>query len=183
MSQIMVQTRLAREGDAKRIADIYVETWRTTYAGSVPDRVLINMSVERQTMYWTSAIKDRIEIVCVAEEPQAGIVAVCSAGANRARGGHYAGEVYTLYVQPDFQNQGIGKRLLAHAFGELWAKGLESAVIWVLASNPSRFFYEAMGGKRVSERDEKMWGATLKEIAYGWPDLGAELNATRWGTN
>lgn len=171
MSQIMVQTRRAREGDAKRIADIYVETWRTTYAGSVPDRVLIQMSVERQTVYWTRAINHGSEIICVAEDLNAGIVAVCSAGSNRIRGGTYTGEVYTLYVQPDFQNQGIGRRLLTHVFGELHAQGMDSALIWVLASNPSRFFYEVMGGKRVSEREEAMWGTKLREIAYGWPNL------------
>ena len=175
----MVLARAAREADAQRIANIYVETWRTTYAGAVPDHVLVNMSNERQAIYWTRAIKSGTEIVGVVEDDAAGIVAVGSAGANRTRGGDYAGEVYTLYVQPDFQNQGIGERLLAHLFAEIRAKGMNSAVIWVLAANPSRFFYETMGGKRVGERDETMWGTTLREIAYGWLDLDAALKAGR----
>ena len=177
----MVRTRAAREADAQRIADIYIETWRTTYAGSVPDHVLVNMSNERQAIYWTRAIKGGGEIVGVAEDDKNGIVAVGSAGANRVRGGQYAGEVYTLYVQPDFQNQGVGEQLLAHLFREIKSRGMNSAVIWVLAANPSRFFYETMGGKRIGEREEAMWGTTLREIAYGWLDLEAALGAGRPG--
>jgi hypothetical protein len=45
----------------------------------------------------------------------------------------------------------------------------------VLAQNPSRFFYEAMGGRRVGERMESLWGLELPEIAYGWPDLADAL--------
>jgi ribosomal protein S18 acetylase RimI-like enzyme len=175
----MVRARAAREADAQRIAEIYIETWRTTYAGSVPDRVLVGMSNERQAIYWTRAIRSGSEIVGVVEDDEAGIVAVGSAGANRSRGSVYEGEVYTLYVQPDFQNEGLGERLLAHLFGALRARGMNSAVIWVLAANPSRFFYETMGGKRVGEREEAMWGVKLREIAYGWLDLDAALKAGR----
>ena len=46
-----------------------------------------------------------------------------------------------------------------------------TAVIWVLADNPARFFYERMGGKRAGERDERLWGALLHEIGYGWSEL------------
>lgn len=175
----MARVRLAREADAARIADIYVETWRSTYAGTVPDRVLVNMSAERQTGFWMRAIQQGTEIVCIADDPDAGVVAVASAGPNRARTGTYAGEVYTLYVHPDHQNRGIGERLLMNVFVELQAQHLTSAIIWVLAANPSRFFYEAMGGKRVGEREEKMWGTKLREIAYGWPDLAAGLRIGR----
>jgi GNAT superfamily N-acetyltransferase len=143
--------------------------------------VLVNMSNDRQAIYWTRAIKQGNEIVGVAEDDKAGLVAVGSAGANRTRGSQYAGEVYTLYVQPDFQNQGIGEHLLAHLFREIHDRGMNSAVIWVLAANPSRFFYENMGGKRIGEREEAMWGTTLREIAYGWLDLEAALKAGRPG--
>jgi ribosomal protein S18 acetylase RimI-like enzyme len=176
---VTIRTRPAHETDAQRIAEVYIETWRTTYAGSVPDRILINMSNERQSVYWSRAIRSGTEIVAVAEGDDGRIVAVGSAGANRSRGSPYAGEVYTLYVEPDFQNQGVGERLLAHLFGDMRAKGMNSAVIWVLAANPSRFFYEVMGGKRVGEREEAMWGVKLREIAYGWLDLDAALKAGR----
>ena len=48
---------------------------------------------------------------------------------------------------------------------------INSSIIWVLAGNPSRFFYEVMGGKITEIREETLWGTTLKEISYGWIDL------------
>jgi hypothetical protein len=51
--------------------------------------------------------------------------------------------------------------------------GSSSAVIWVLAGNPARFFYERMGGRRVAEREEALWNVVLPEAAYGWDDLKA----------
>jgi hypothetical protein len=55
----------------------------------------------------------------------------------------------------------------------LSAAEIAAAYLWVLADNPSRFFYQAMGGKQISERDERLWGTTVHEVAYGWPDLSA----------
>ncbi len=168
----MVRCRLGIKTDAQAIAEVYVETWRSAYAGSLPDKVLINMSVARQAVSWAGALERRSgEKVVVAEAPDHGIIGVGSAGFNRVRNSRFEGEVYTLYVAPDFQNQGVGAALLIRLFEELLALGLTSAVIWVLYPNPSRYFYEVMGGKRVGDRNEVLWGEKMKEIAYGWDDL------------
>ena len=172
--------RPAEKDDIQAIADVYVETWRSTYAGTLPDKVLINMSPESQMIMWARAIdrasQKNSEQILVVEDEASGVVGVGSAGFNRnregpARDNQYGGEVYTLYVLPDYQNQGLGEKLLKGLFHVLISQGYDSAVIWVLALNPSRFFYEVMGGRRVGERDEKLWGTTLKEIAYGWKEL------------
>ena len=41
-------------------------------------------------------------------------------------------------------------------------------LLWVLASNPARQFYEAMGGRVVGVKSERFGDTILKEIAYGW---------------
>jgi hypothetical protein len=46
-------------------------------------------------------------------------------------------------------------------------------VVWVLTDNPSRFFYQAMGGKAAATRDEPLWGTIVRQTAYHWPDLAA----------
>jgi GNAT superfamily N-acetyltransferase len=84
----------------------------------------------------------------------------------------YVGKVYTLYVHPDYRAKGIGTRLLVALFRRLLENGLGSALVWVLADNPARFFYQAMGGTQVAVRTERLWGGRrLKETAYGWRDL------------
>jgi len=59
----------------------------------------------------------------------------------------------------------------------LLAKDLGSALIWVLAENPARFFYQAMGGTLVAVRTQRMWGAALEESGYAWADLRQAVSA------
>jgi hypothetical protein len=43
--------------------------------------------------------------------------------------------------------------------------------VWVLARNPSRRFYEALGGRAITEQQIERGGEPYVEIAYGWRDL------------
>lgn len=168
----MTTVRLAVPADAQRIADIYVDTWRSMYAGVLPDRVLTRMSRDRQARAWATELsgRDRRRVLA-AEDADEGIVGFIGVGPSRVGPAPFDGEVYTLYVTDDFQGHGIGSDLLRAGFRALADCGFESAVVWVLTANPSRFFYEAMGGRRVAERDEAMWGTVLNQTAYGWPNL------------
>ncbi len=50
--------RLATSNDMKAIAKIYVDTWRTTYAGLVPDVYLEQLSVQQAEQKWTQFLND-----------------------------------------------------------------------------------------------------------------------------
>ena len=94
--------------------------------------------------------------------------------------GPMGGEVFTLYIGNDWQNQGIGGRLMVGLFQDLVRRNMGDAVIWVLSGNPARYFYEAMGGTRVAEGKERFAGVLLDETAYGWPDLRTWLSERGW---
>ena len=181
--KLIARIRSARNEDVTAIANIYVEAWRSTYAGILPDKILIEMSVERQMVMWARAISKgesvRQEQILVIEEDNCGVVGVGSCGFNRDRITTHSGEVYTLYIHPEHQSKGYGEQLLAGLFNIMIARDYNTALIWVLALNPSRFFYEVMGGKRVSEREEKLWGTVLNEIGYAWEDLAGALEKGR----
>lgn len=55
----------------------------------------------------------------------------------------------------------------------LAADGLKSMLVWVLADNQSRRFYEALGGRFVTQQTITIGGQELTEVAYGWNDVGA----------
>ena len=78
--------------------------------------------------------------------------------------------MFTLNVTPDAQGRGHGQALLATAFARLRELGHANALVWVLAANPSRFFYEAMGGRCIARRSEHFASTKLKELAYCWPE-------------
>lgn len=168
----VVDLRLATPEDAEAIARIHVETWRTMYAGLLPDEMLVNMSHDKQARMWRRMLRGG-ETVLIAEYPGAGVVGFGSYGPNRSGRDGYTGEVYTLYVDSEYQGLGLGRGLLRALFDSLAREGHDSAVIWVLEQNPSRFFYEAMGGRPVGARETRMWGTELRESAYGWESIHA----------
>lgn len=170
--------RPATSSDVNAIARIHVENWRSTYAGIIPDSYLISMDQARQRRVWRQTLQGSGagHSVMVAATVEAGVVGFASCGPSR-RGwlpqrSPYDGEVFTLYVALDHQGEGHGQRLLEACFGTLRNQDKSAAIVWVLAANPARFFYEAQGGHKVAERIESFAGAELEELAFGW-DLSA----------
>jgi len=172
----LVELRPPLQRDAVAIARVLVETWPNTYAGLVPSDYLARMSVARASPQWhrAAAKAEKGNDLMVAEIDEE-VVAFVSFGPNRLPDMPFGGEVYALYVGVDWQGQGLGRRLLITALEALAKAKHDSALIWVLAANPSRFFYESMGGQRAGERFEAFAGTDLEEIAYAWPDLMAWL--------
>ena len=168
MSEITI--RPARLEDAPGIARLDIETWRTTYAGMLSSSYLVGLSEHRREAGWRGVILQEPRDVRVAADSTGAIVGFGSCGPNRGSRS-FAGEVFTLYVAPDWQNQGIGRRLLIALFRRLVVTGRRSAILWVLRDNPSRFFYERLGAQQVSRRRLAVGGATIEAVAYGWDDL------------
>ena len=174
MGHIMI--RPARPADARAIARLDVETWRTTYAGMLSTSYLLGLSERRRELGWRGVILREPRDVRVAVEPEGAIIGFGSCGPNRGDR-FFSGEVFTLYVAPDWQNQGIGRRLLVALFRRLVASGRRSAIVWVLRDNPSRFFYERLGAQQASHKALPVGGAAVEAIAYGWRDLPDYLAA------
>jgi ribosomal protein S18 acetylase RimI-like enzyme len=166
--------RPATPHDVEAIAHIHVETWRSTYAGAIPDAYLVRMDIARQRKMWRQMVRGvgRGNQVVVTELGDGEVAGFASCGPARRdmlpRRAPYDGEVYTLYVALDHQGHGHGKRLLTACFDTLRDRDKTAAVVWVLAANPARFFYEAQGGRKVAERTESFAGADLAELAFGW---------------
>jgi len=168
-----VRIRRAMPDDARGIAAVHVESWRSAYAGILPDRVMVQMSVEQKASAWRRQLEadKKSQGVLVAETKDGGVAGFASCGGTVNPLDGFDSEVYMLYVLPDWQEQGLGRGLLCNCLQLLAQSGCGAALVWVLADNQSRFFYEAMGGKRVGERDETLWGVKLHELAYGWRSL------------
>ena len=134
--------------------------WRAAYAGLLPDRVLVAMresAHEARFAGWIGRQTDR-QFILAARAPGPGVIGLCSAG--RARGGPKTdGEIYLLYVDQDWQNRGVGRSLLRAGIARVCAPAATAGrCLWVLAGNPSRFFYEAAGGVRTRRTDGKAVG-------------------------
>src|SRR6266478_3722532 len=171
-----ITIRSARPEDARSIAKLHVETWRATYAGMLSAPYLVGLSARRRELGWRNVILREPRDVRVAVGDGDAILGFGSCGPNRGDR-RFAGEVFTLYVAPDWQNQGIGRRLLIALFRRLVASGRQSAVLWVLRDNPARFFYERLGARQVGRKTLAVGGTVIEATAYGWLDLPGFLAA------
>ncbi|HZK90357.1 MAG TPA: N-acetyltransferase [Stellaceae bacterium] len=171
-----ITIRAARPEDAAPIARLDVETWQATYAGILGTPYLAGLSAARRETGWANVIGRAPREVHVAVDGAGDIVGFGSCGACRGEPG-FSGEVFTLYVAPDWQNRGIGRRLLLAMFAQLVAQGHKAAVIWVLRENPARFFYQRLGGREVRRRLLPFNGTQVPASAYGWSDLPGCLSA------
>jgi ribosomal protein S18 acetylase RimI-like enzyme len=109
-------------------------------------------------------------LVYVAEDDAGNIIGFASGGPERSGDPVYSGQVYAIYLLESWQGQGIGRQLTITLVRQLIQRGFTSLLIWVMADNPSRRFYEALGGQQVRERRDMTGGVEVRDVAYGWLD-------------
>jgi GNAT superfamily N-acetyltransferase len=174
-----MRIRTATIADVAAIARVHVESWRTTYKGILPDDYLADLGYEQREPLWRRILSKpgRQRLVYVAEDSPGNIVGFASGGRERSGDPVYTGELYAIYLLEGWQRQGIGRQLAVAVVRRLIQRGLRSLLIWVLAQNPSRRFYEALGGRQVREKLETRGDVQLVEIAYGWLDARRLIDA------
>ena len=173
-----IAIRAARLDDAGAIARLDVETWQAAYAGILGTPYLAGLTAERRAAGWANILRRDAASVRVAVNDDGNIVGFGSCGAARGEP-NFTAEVFTLYVAPDWQNQGIGRSLLLAMFGRLAAQSHHSAIIWVLRDNPARFFYQRLGGREVRRKLLPFNGTELAASGYAWRDLPGYLATLR----
>jgi ribosomal protein S18 acetylase RimI-like enzyme len=169
--------REATVADAAGIARVHVDSWRATYRGIVPSDHLASLSYEEREARWASILSNPEpgSVVYVATDETGQVEGFAAGGRQRGSDPTYAGELYAIYLLEAYQRQGIGRRLAVAVAERLARSGLSSMLVWVLADNPARTFYAALGGQEVAQQPIEIGGATLSEVAYGWPDVGVLL--------
>lgn len=167
MSTVLIELRRARTEDAEALAAAHDEAWLSAYRGLIPGPELDKLVQRRGPTWWDAAIRrgSRIVLLNFGEE----IAGYANYGRNRAKSLPYAGELYELYLKPEYQGLGFGSRLFSTAKRDLIQSGHASLVVWALSDNePATNFYRALGGKAVARSTERFGSKVLDKVAYGW---------------
>lgn len=155
-----------------------MDTWRAAYAGIVPDDYLANLSYGESERLWLDVIDAREGCVFVAEGDR-GIYGFASGRPRRrfSKGlEEYRGVLETVYVLPAGQGTGVGRDLMEAVARYFLDHAVTSMILWVFEENhAARGFYEALGGVPVAGDGFEIGGAWVREMAYGWRDLGVLL--------
>jgi L-amino acid N-acyltransferase YncA len=162
--------RPARIEDARDIAHVQVESWKTTYTGIVPETFLASLSVDVRTERWKEQLNSGTTFMFVAEDAT-GVFGFASGGKSRETIDGYDAELYAIYLLEQKQRQGVGKCLVQKLAEALRANGFQSMMVWVLEKNPAVGFYARLGAFQIAEKQIEIGGVKLQEVALGWTNL------------
>ena len=162
--------RPAAPADAVSIARVHVASWRTAYPGIVPQAALDALDEEDRRQLWQQQLETGNFPIFVAEFDSS-IFGFLAGGPIRTPTGDYDSELYALYLLQTQQRLGAGRALLQQLAQALHEKGHQSMLVWVLEANPAVGFYRHLGAIPAARQTIEIGGATLPELALGWPNL------------
>ncbi len=167
MIEAVITIRSAREGDAEGIAAVHDAAWRDAYRGLIPGRELERMIARRGPCWWQSAISRGSRLLVLDFDETIGGYA--SYGRNRVPSLPYGGEIFELYIAPEFQGLGFGTRLFDVARKDLAEYGYPAFLVWALADNERAVqFYLKLGGKVVRQAIEHFGAETRSRVAFAF---------------
>jgi GNAT superfamily N-acetyltransferase len=174
----MIDIRRARLGDAAAIGAVHVTAWRSAYPSILPDDYLAGLSVPRMAVTYDRMIRRGAGVfVATADTAIIGF----AAAAPSSRRGLGEGEISLLYVLDDWREQGAGRRLMQASARHMADAGCRSAYLWVLRDNPSRWFYQRLGGRPVAEDITRFAGRKLMQTAFLWDPIDKLLTESTAG--
>jgi GNAT superfamily N-acetyltransferase len=167
MNTLTIDIRKAEPRDAEAIADVHHDAWQGAYSGIIPYRALARMINRRGANWWENAIRRAASVLVI--EIGGEIAGYATLGRNRARELPQQGEIYELYLRPEYQGIGLGSRLFAAARQKLASHGLKGLVVWALEENVNALdFYAGAGGRDIAEGVEVFDNKALRKVAFVW---------------
>ena len=167
MSTRTIRIRVAEPADAAGVAEVHDAAWMEAYRGIIPGAHLERMVQRRGQSWWANALSRGSRIAVLDFDDT--IAGYASYGRNRAVSLPYRGEIFELYLKPEYQGLGFGHRLFSAAQKELANLGLNSVLVWSLADNERAIaFYERLGGMMVGRAHETFGDVSRERLAFGW---------------
>ncbi|MHA6252816.1 GNAT family N-acetyltransferase [Oceanobacillus sp. CAU 1775] len=162
--------------DAKAIAKVHVDSWRTTYKGIIPQSFLDNLSYEQREKLWQKNLADKEQYILVAENTEGQIIGFGTAAKRQENKIENSSDLTSIYLLEEYQGKGIGRQLLAELFRHFVHLGCEKVFVEVLDDNKTKHFYEYYGATLVEEVQIKIGGEVLNELIYVWDDVAGTYN-------
>lgn len=167
MVKIAFSIRHAAPGDAEAITNVHDVSWRDAYRGIIPGGELERMIARRGPRWWETAIVKGSGLLVLEFDHK--IIGYVTYGRNRVPSMPYSGEIFEIYLLPEYQGLGFGRRLFAAARQELAEHGYLSTVVWALADNDKALaFYRRLGGLPIRRAEERFGDDMLTRVAFGF---------------
>ncbi len=145
--------RDATVDDLQALARLHADVHNATRRLAA-DRALTS---ERTESLWRDALASA-DSVCVVVEDASGAL-VGFAGGRAMESGDASGQLDWIYLRPDHQRAGLGRRLLDELCRRFLERGVRSLVLFCRRDNPSDGFFRARGAERLPHADTPVYRA------------------------
>jgi ribosomal protein S18 acetylase RimI-like enzyme len=168
MTTLSIEVRRAEPYDAPAVAEVHRASWMHAYRGLIPHRALIAMIEKRGPDWWRRATRGPASLLVL---DMGGVIAgYATIGINRVHALKQEGEIYELYLLPEYQGIGLGSYMFRECRSILKNSGLSGLAAWCLEDSANAVtFFRATGGMDVAEGMEDFGGRSLKKIGFVWP--------------
>ena len=155
---------IAVANDAQQIAEIHVQSWKETYTGIIKPEVLDNLSVPKRLELWQQIIP-HLDHQLFVYEKDGKILGFLDGYLNPNSN---IAEIRAFYLLKNIQGEGIGRAMFEKFHQLIHPQKHQILRLEVINKNPSRYFYEKMGGQAVGEEDASDLGVGITEVLYQW---------------
>lgn len=167
-----ISYRKASIEDCLEVAKAHVRSWRESFAGLVPETVMERITVEKRTKVFKERFQSSAYKMYVAEVADGGIIGFADCGEPRNEIDGYQAELYAIFLLPEFQGSGVGRRLFSLCVEAVVKSGKSSMYLYAFENSPYRSFYDKMGGVVIEKRQVEIEGTLFNAVVYGWKNLG-----------
>jgi GNAT superfamily N-acetyltransferase len=168
MKTLSIDVRRADPQDARAISEAHRQSWAQAYAGLIPHKPLIQMMERRGEKWWRKAANGPATLLVI--DVAGDVAGYATIGLNRARSLPYDGEIYEIYLRPEFQGIGLGRRLFGESRKLLKSLGCTGLVVWCLEDSEHAVrFFRRHGGVDAVEGMEDFAGTQLRKVGFVWP--------------
>ena len=165
MSTRTTSIRRARESDLGGLSKVFDASWREAYRGIIPGVALERLIASRDRAWWRGALRRGRPIAVVETAEQ--VVGYAAYGRTRSRALGTEAEIDELYLLPEYQGVGLGRRLFRAVRNDLADHGLTRLGVWSLEDNDrAGAFYEGLGGKAGPRVLDRVAGVPLPKVGY-----------------
>ena len=157
-----ITIRKATKNDSAEMASVHIASWKETYRGVIDEDFLDILDIDQRKEEWDRGFKNN-HLVAFVSIHQGAIVGFIAGGPPRNFRGDFDSEIYAIYLLKKFQRRRIGYKMYQAFVLNLLA---DKILVWVLRDNPSKVFYEKVGGSIIDQKNISIGGKTLVELAY-----------------
>lgn len=147
-----IDIRTADFSDIEGMSEVVDSAWRVNYRDIFDEETIAAFTGEHRRNSFAKLLESKADIFVLTVDMK--ITAVCTAVKYEGIKSANIAEILLLYVRPELQRTGQGRKLLSHTLRKMREKGYEGAVLSTAEKNmPAREFYRKFGFAEIKTRE------------------------------